>query len=813
MEQVCELLVFSKLDVIAHRGNRANEVCTNRAADATTHLFFAYLRSLSPEEALTGITVLPRSLEKLLKETDYPPTTPATLVSKTSKIVMLVDSVSPTPFALLRRAGHFQYRDSDHVLQEFSEYDDPVQALSEECLRVLRAISAANESQTSSIKHSTGLRDASWSRFEDVGFSESVEEENAVEDSQLPAHQQANAMRYTAASAVDLGRPTTPSWADFLSSGFVDDKKNTPNMLLPPDKTLPPIDIQARQQSSQSHHPRLESSASLQPGELASITNVDLDNAFWWVWMNSLAPEETLSRKSAFGRCAIIETRISGYGWLIMEEMIAGAAPDQDESAYITGKKGFFSWTKRGRSMGRNKSMGKNSDRADKNGMNNMSKTNIGPDTHARIQAKAAQMRAVKENEQQAMLAASRRGRADGSMSDRTNSVFTLQSHLVGEASSAMKWVSKYDKGNIKDVYMANDNAGRGVTVPPPRSPSSTSGNVIANANKHMEDNPPGVPAKDELHRSPSTPQSPSRPSVPAQVSEQAPKEQPAAAAAVVVEKPKEVDMPSVEENDTNNADIPVPPPKDNDNDLPLVPATTHVPAPIEKKPLPLAADAVSPPKKSGLRKLLSRNKRSSRVPENASADLDAMLGKDAAVLEESTQKIPPAVKPSSPEESTPVEVPPLESPIDADGSVPENNEPTFDPSLGENESVSAVDPQDADEAKDEFARFDQGPLVDQPAFVPEEDEDSTPPPIARHPVTRPEYEPKDELKDEPKDKPDEPVEKLSQSASPGVQDRWAQIRKNAAQRAANRQKDEPVGASPNKTSGDDDDTIVEESK
>ncbi len=114
-----------------------------------------------------------------------------------------------------------------------------------------------------------------------------------------------------------LARPTTPSWADFLSSGFVDDGPGNPNnLLLPPDKMLPPIDTGARQRSSQSHKPRLETERILEPGELASISRFDLDDSFWWVWMSSLAPEETAERKSAFGRCAVIETKIRTGRWL-----------------------------------------------------------------------------------------------------------------------------------------------------------------------------------------------------------------------------------------------------------------------------------------------------------------------------------------------------------------------------------------------------------------------------------------------------------------------------------------------------------------
>ncbi|KAG6066218.1 hypothetical protein E4U32_006362 [Claviceps aff. humidiphila group G2b] len=784
-----------------------------RAADATTHLFFAYLRSLTPEEGLTGITLLPRSLEKLLNETPYPPpSSPTSLVSKTNKLVMLVDSVSPTPFALLRRAGQFQYRDSHPTLQAFSEHADPVQLLTEECLRVLRAISAANESQLSSTKHSTSLRDASWSRFEDVGFSASVDEETRVEDSQVPGQHmhQPTTLRSTPASGTSAGRPTTPSWADFLSSGFVAEGQAPSNLLLPPDKVLPPLQTQVRQLSSQSHRPRLESNTTeIQPGEIASITELLLDNAFWWVWMNSLAPEETPLRKSAFGRCAIIESKVAGGRWLVMEEMIASAAPEQGDGAYFAEKKGLFSWTRRGRSMARRKSLGKH---ADKNGGDSIagSKTSVGPETQARIQAKAAQMRALQESDEQDNLMATRRGRLDDSATERTTSILTLQPQIVGEASSAMKWVKKYDKGTIKDAYMANSHAGRGVAVP--HSPTSTDhmeseATLMANGNGHDGVQKPAVPAKDEL---PSTPSAVNRKLLSSPVP-QSPEQPP----------------PTPEKSIVTAAQLTKQEPAARVDDTPASPKAQGSPAHIATE----SPNALSPSRqaeqikdKKGFRNLLRRKTRSSRNPETTSADLPNVLQKGnpavsaAVITEEDDDEHAPssgpsdvAVPSSTLEKSAPAHevVEELPSEDVATNSEPtletvpvpmENIEPTYEPSVGA--SLTPINTADNAEARDEFAQFDQGPLTEQPAFTAEDDDDDAiPPPIARHPIAK---EDEDGL-----DISAESVEKLNQSASPGVQDRWAQIRKNAAHRAATRQRDAP--ARPSKNSGDDDDTSVEE--
>lgn len=116
----------------------------SNAADATSHLFFAYLRSLSPEvdHSKSLIERIPRSLQALLASTEYPPDTPSLMRRSTPRVVMLVDAVSPTPFALLRRAKKFEYRDRDRVLREYSAFEDPIDALTEECKRVLYAISS-----------------------------------------------------------------------------------------------------------------------------------------------------------------------------------------------------------------------------------------------------------------------------------------------------------------------------------------------------------------------------------------------------------------------------------------------------------------------------------------------------------------------------------------------------------------------------------------------------------------------------------------------------------------------------------------------
>ncbi|KAF5519610.1 Morphogenesis-related protein MSB1 [Colletotrichum aenigma] len=779
------------------------------AADATSHLFFAYLRSLAPQKPSQGsISMLPMSLQKLLQETEYPPQKPSLMQSSTYKVVMIVDAVSPTPFALLRRANHFQYRDEDRALREFSEYEDPVKALTEECRRVLKAISSANQSQVSSSKHSTSLRDASWSRFEDIGFTSALEDEDDDEEAAAAARKPQGLRTTPAAGNVGLGRPTTPSWADFLSSGFVDDNPNNPNMLLPPDKVLPPIETAVRQRSSQSHNPRLESDR-LEPGELASIARFDLDEAFWWVWMSSLAPEETPERKSAFGRCAVIETAIRSGRWLVMEEMVAGAAPEPQEGAYIAEKKGFFSWTRRNKGVNRRKSTGKHAlEKGSKKEDPNVSKSSIGPDQQARIQAAAAQLQARQQQEQQLkqqQILAARRGRNDASAMEKTTSVMTLQPDIMKQASPAMKWANKYDKEAIREAYLANNTAGRGIGVSTMQRNGSHGQNEYTNGHANGDELRPEVPEKSpslQPQPSPLTMNSPGIPRTPSPLPSQHNDEPPAP-----IERDTETPsgLQPAERFDSGGRSSPMPPPKDS-FDLGRENMFTPEPdtSPKDKKQKKLHKEKTGG---GGLRKLFGRNKnRNSKLPENAAADVNGMLQRETATPEPPRHAPSPVPQPTATESNLPTPTPieayatPMEAPQPAPVET-QAHEPQYEPSV--DESLSRIDTEDANEAHTEFSRFDQGPLQEQPAFVPDDsdDDDAAPPPIARHKTPEPPA----------KMSPVSPVSPTDGSRSPQAQDRWAQIRKNAAERAAQRQSEEQSRGGYSKTTDGDDDTSGEE--
>ena len=880
----------------SHPGSMLTVRHRRSAADATSHLFFAYLRSLSPESVrgINGISTLPLSLQSLAQETEYPPEMPSVLQTRTTKVVMIVDSVSPTPFALLRRAKHFEYRDDDRALQQFADYEDPIQALTDECRRVLQCISSTNQSQASTSKASTGLLDASWSRFEDIGFGglmDDSDNDGEMDGSALGKKRPApQGLRSTPHSKTqDFGRPTTPSWADFLSSGFVDESGNNgpKPLLLPPDKILPPINT--RGQSSQSNKRVADDESNLEPGELASINAIDLDDSFWWVWITSLAGEEPTERKAAFGRCALIETNIIGGKWLVMEEMVKGAAPEPEAGAYIAEKKSRFGFTKRGR-MTRRKSTGKKNQlmppedpysRTKTNPSSIMSKTSIGPDQHARIQAAAAALQ-QKQKHQDMERAGLRRGREDDAHSTKTNSVFTLQPVIMSEAAPAMRWANSYDKDAVRTAYLGNDFAGRGMSndMLPPGGLKSNGIDTNGTATPTMPQRDASTPKGDYgFPRSmPSFPRNESGlskkevarerdlPSLPREKLEK-----------LAPETPPEEQMPAPA---LPPAALPTPPAEDNQQyraaaeaaKIPLAELTPmEQPRQPERQPLrPLdqnqpqsamnsspayprpvspirgtsndfrstsfSSERQSPPSKKlkkrapggGLKGFFGRKRLdvadlvvASEADNNAALAAARAASQGPQAKQQSFAGPPQAslnrrssnVRKASSPQTVPLAAPPVPALHDIDDEPAASTaeatpleSPRFEPPQrgwhDSQQSLSGVDSHDKRQADRDFSSFDQGPLVDQPAIPPLDSPDSsefaTPAEPGMHHTTA-----LDAVQDDASEKSIE----LAREISP-LQDRWAQIRKNAAERAARLSEEQ---GKPNQT--EEGDTSGEESK
>lgn len=754
------------------------------AADACSHLFFAYLRSQSPEAdpSMSLIERIPRSLQALLASTEYPPERPTLMQKSTPRVVMLVDAVSPTPFALLRRAKHFEFRDRDRVLREYSEFEDPVDALTYECKRVLYAISSTNSSAARSRHRNHAKTDESWSAFQNLGFADMDNKAlqkvpNGMNGS--AGRQQRQGLRSEPRSRnADHGRPTTPSWADFLSSGFAEDdaNKTTTTLLLPPDQVLPPIGSRAQ---TPSYIP--DEDRDVAPGELAAITDVDLDDAFWWVWMISLAGEEPAERKAVFGRCAVIETTISNGKWLIMEEQVKGASPDPADGAYIAKKKSFFSFTKRGR-LGRKKSTGKQPTGPPREELERVtsatpSKSSLAPDQQSRIRQAAAALKKHDSKDEESTI---RRGRYEDGHSTKTNSMLTLG--LQSEAVPAMKWMGAYDKNAIRAQYLGDAYAGRGASQQDLvlASPSSVNVNgdgassiaspahalspeATAFQSNHSTRDLPALPDQGQASSGTETPKQvqspepaimpPAEPelnTLPADAesiqeeAERVPVPDIASPGATsAIEKELAVDIPG----SSRVGRKPLPPhmpahpafrQRSMDNSAPQTPTspTQNVAAIAAQKAMQSHGDTSPESMKSGHGKLKKRDapgaqgglkKFFGRKKDNPNRQsVDTNYGANGGLAP--PNQIPVRGASLRRKKPSPVETP-KDSPVDA--TYPpaayemeaEPVKPVMPESNGQIENssaaVSTVGSQDHQHAEQEFARFDQGPM-DVPAYTPQ---------------------------------------------------------------------------------------------
>lgn len=652
--------------------------------------------------------MLPTALRALVASTDYPPVEPVQLQSPSVRVALTVETVSPTPFALLRRAKNFQYRDDDLPLRIF-RLNDPIDGLSEECKRVLNAISNENHSPISALLSSTVKeREPSWSKFQDMGFTGLIEEEPEKEpemvvddETRLPRSMTANSNATNEEMGMEIARPTTPSWADFMVAGFSerDNAKAAPApLLLPPDKILPPIDSGFRVQTSQSTR-RIEES--LDRGDLTGVHPLTIDDAFWWVWISSLAGEEAAARKAVFGRCALAETVVDGGKWLVVEEKVKGAAPgDADALAAKKDKKR----SKRSRLTRRKSVSSKPENEAPKLPPLDKafgSRTTLGPDQRARIESAARSLRERNEKPKVEQPARS------NTLHSRTPTMSTMmQPDMSGEAASALKWASKYDRDAIREQYLKTGPQTQKPTTPnngaPPPPPKADTPKLVTNiqvptqAVRKTEPNSPLPPTPREAPKSmldigDEPPATPAKNKPAAALPPVTPKQEPKPAAALPPVSPQ-----SIQSHASARSSI----------------------------------DAIGKPKKdakqSRFRKLFGGGSKSGKPGSRSTTPLpdDIPAGKmstDIPPPQEPTRKLSMARKladeNTNGSTSVLVAVPKVEEPV-APKAPAQNN--TERPPISR-EVSSSVNSEDQRAAEVTFSSFSGGPLLDQPAFVPDD--------------------------------------------------------------------------------------------
>lgn len=375
-----------------------------------------------------------------------------------------------------------------------------------------------------------------------------------------------------------------------------------------------------------------------------------------------------------------------------------------------------------------------------------LNRTKIGPDQAAKIQAAATSLR-----QQQAQLENQSRLPAGGyRSSQRTNSVFTLQPVILSEATPAMKWANKYDRDAIREAYLN------------------------------------GIPL--EGHSRPATERS-----LPALPTEDADDDR------VENKKPRPVSLMPPPPPPMHKPD---PPNKYDNRPTPISKATPAMPSPAFSpvstglfSPSPNTNGRTSPALQSPP---LSPPSARSRASNSSTPEKTKKTNRFKSFF--SSKKTDPIatgrVTPQPTESSNSGNLAPpspglvrrlsmqkkRNAPVTFQGTVtdsalyPVTSPVTSAPQRHESES-SNPGSEEIRVATQVFSSFNQGPL-DAPAFVPDDSPDSTEPssPIEEVRPTVPEKE--DTLPISEDSAPTSPTEIMP------VQDRWAQIRKNAAERA-----------------------------
>ncbi|CAN6674736.1 hypothetical protein TRVA0_063S00188 [Trichomonascus vanleenenianus] len=310
------------------------------AADATNHIFLAFLRLFqtrppAPGEPLKPLGPLPRSLLPYLENNRYPPKPLSADRSRLVAVPMItltVGKLSASPLVLLRRVAKtirfdnpplFHSEDDFNTL--FFLFSDPESIeykMSPESLRIVNDIINENPLITDHpihIKDTPSLpydvRAKTWSKFYNHAYVDPVYGEicRPLNNYIYDEYQMHSILKATVPSQERSSLPYPPDsprlgrhsdgvdWEKFTSLAF-----NGQPVATPP----------------QSRSKKMSADNLV----TASISQVAIDDFFVWVWMCSLSEEQSEIRKATFGRSVVVELEVApgeaGKRWVVIEEVL-----------------------------------------------------------------------------------------------------------------------------------------------------------------------------------------------------------------------------------------------------------------------------------------------------------------------------------------------------------------------------------------------------------------------------------------------------------------------------------------------------------
>ncbi|ANB13414.1 Msb1p [Sugiyamaella lignohabitans] len=312
------------------------------AAEATNHMFFAFVRSLSAAPRPGGGTsALPRPLENLLlTEQDYPPEPiyKSKLVA-VPMVTLTVGKLSSNPLVLLRRVAKTIRFDNPNVFATeddfntlyflFNEPDTIEYKIADESLRIIKEIVNENPLVTDhpilikeTPKLAYDLRGKTWSKFYNHAFIDP-----ATGDLRRPLTNYV----YDDEQLKDIKRVGVPS-QEVKALPYPD----SPDVRVTKHGVTSRPALAASQdewdvflKKSYGQAEKRSSRISADGLVTAGVSQIAISDFFVWVWMSTLSQEQTEVRKATFGRSVVVELVVSPgeRRWVVVEEILHPEPP------------------------------------------------------------------------------------------------------------------------------------------------------------------------------------------------------------------------------------------------------------------------------------------------------------------------------------------------------------------------------------------------------------------------------------------------------------------------------------------------------
>ncbi|KAK9453977.1 hypothetical protein V1511DRAFT_461427, partial [Dipodascopsis uninucleata] len=304
-----------------------------KAADASTHMFLAYLRSQQADMpgAESGVTSLglPLSLANFLTSMPYPPTRTAASNAISTAVVTLSsvhdDSEFQTPSSMLSvfygaaksRSSFGLSSTSNLVSFLYAEGKTVDSFLLPECSRIINELSSLLDVKVSlknDEKRSASHSKPSESRFAYSSSSSSsglTAESRAISSGSISSRLRDTSNSTISSSMTSVNATDSSlskSWNTFLVSGF-NTQETSLDSIADVELSLPTVDTLLNKRAG--GHMASDGILSDSIDSSLDISNIPVDDSFYWTWICGMAPEEPIARRSIFSTCTVIEADLT----------------------------------------------------------------------------------------------------------------------------------------------------------------------------------------------------------------------------------------------------------------------------------------------------------------------------------------------------------------------------------------------------------------------------------------------------------------------------------------------------------------------